>query len=199
MAITLPDLVKQPLARWLSACAKLNSPDPDILKWLKRGGNYLAAVRIHGKPFFLRALIGKGSHFHIDVMAPGTFDNENSKKVSQKELQEEISVATGQKVAVFSKGVFFVPIGNVPAAFGQLLEPTKVSDVTIRMESGSFAVAGAPIARVKWGLRNEHKEVWIELETKKTVRTVDESYLEHMWELIEPAFSTFFKANGSTI
>ena len=199
MTIRLPNIPKLPACKWFSACAQVDTTDEKVIKWLKGHHNYLAQVRIYGRPFFVRVLTGgdPDTHFHLDVMSPGLFDPSESKKITHKQLQEELKVISGQKAEAFAEGAFFVPVAGVPPIIGQVLGPTVTSGLRIRMTSGSYSVDGAPIGTISWRLQKGAKDVLVELRTKRMSIILNESYLENFLEPVEAGFSAFIKADGS--
>lgn len=196
MSIEIPDITRQPLAKWLSVCAHVKTTDKNIIDLFSHDSGYISPVLIDGKKMFVRALFGKNSHFHVDVMLPGTFKETEAKKVAYTRLRTELNVLVGQNVEFFGEGTFHLSVAELPSNFGRLLDPTKVNDITVTMRNGSYYVEGAPVAYVSWG-RLADGAIWIELKTMNRSTIVSKSYLTDVWKLISFTFSEFFSVSAS--
>ena len=183
--------------RFLSACGQVATDQSKVLKWLRGQKTLEAKYRRSGCTSYVRVMFGgeTGGHLHVDAAARGYFlkNRRSCPRPTHKvaEVREALGRVAGYDISSRIVGAYFVDQKKLPPFVqSTIAETTSVRDVSIKTTGGTLSVTGAPINSIRWWLREDQDDAFVQLEAEKTF-ALDEGYLEECLDVLDSAFEAF--------
>jgi hypothetical protein len=134
---------------------------------------------------------GKKMHVHLRIAAAERFGGAPPEVNSTtEEIFRLLEPFYGKKIDVELDGNFRVTQAELRPSIRSAAVETFSDDVQVRMIGATIAVRGAPIHTISWRLSEKGDRANIVLEAR-TKLTLDESYINKGFDLLEAAFRAF--------
>lgn len=178
MAIRFPRLGLS-ACKNLTFCADIKSAEKGFLHELRTKRYMVATFQIASHVMYVRAMTSGGAakHLHVDYASADFFNNGKTPKVTHKKADVEklLMMAIGATVDALVQGTFIVGINRLPVQglIAQLSSKQGGPELAIRMTAGTFEISGAPIAQIRWAIREKQKQMWVEIAANRSLRITD--------------------------
>jgi hypothetical protein len=195
MPIILPDFKKTHCVS-ITACADITPADRVLKRWLQNEEDTISIFKTALGKTCLRVMYGgrSGNHIHIDLGQSSFFTSASIPKANRTiaQVQKKIDFLMGKAVDVDLRGLFEIPIDELPAngLVRTLFFETKTTNVGIKMIGARFAVSGGPVGRISWQMKSK-TEVGIVFESHTLKTSISEDYLTKALGILESAFNAF--------
>jgi len=196
MPIVLPKFANS-YRQQLTACSRILTEDKSLLRLFKDEPVFVAGVSRGKSKLYVRAALDQGAHFHVDIAKPSYFSLKNRPEPTHSwdTIEKLWERFLNQKIRFRGVGIYTIPFADLPdrGLIRSVSIETKSGEVGMKLTSGAITFSGAPIQRLRWSLKNEGKNVAIELETRRE-QILSEVYLLDTEKIVDDAFDVFVRA-----
>jgi hypothetical protein len=184
-------------------CGQLKTDDKKLLQWLtaQKKEWMIVRVKVAGRTAFLRAGFGgkSGRHCHVDLAMADFFPKGQHPEPthSKTDIQEVLDRLYGEAADFEVEAHFTHPKSELPRIIHFTNNMFKYNEdgVSIKMTGGKLSITGTPVYSITWALgdEDEDEEALLRFEAH-TDATLDDSYMTHLFSLMNSAFRSFIRS-----